>query len=122
MGKPKGFTAHKTTVAECRQYVERKTPFTTTNGQLFGMWCASGVYAVFSYGQHWPLFIFEPETKQWFANEDKYGTTTSKHYGKAHPYYQGVPHYLTCEQMKQLVANGYTQLVAWRLVSGEKVA
>jgi hypothetical protein len=122
MGKINGVTATETTVANCRSFVERRVPFHTSNKQLFGYWCDSGVYAVFSYGQHWPLFIFEPTTSQWFANEDKYGTTTSKHYGKAHPFYQGVPTKLSCTAMKRLVATGYTQLVEWRLVSGEVAA
>jgi hypothetical protein len=122
MAKPKGFVAHKTTVSDCRRYVEDRKPFQTSNGQLFGMWCPSGVYAVFSYGQHWPLFVWEPKTKQWFANMDKYGTTTSKHHSKAHPFSTSTYH-LTCEQMKALVAHGYTQVVAWRLTgSEEKVA
>ena len=121
MGKINGVTAHETTVQGCRQYVERRVPFHTTNKQLFGYWTPSGVYAVFSYGQHWPLFVYEPTTSMLFANEDKYGTTTSKHYGKAYPFNANT-YKLSCTAMKQLVANGYTQLVAWRLVSGEKVA
>ena len=118
MGKINGVTAHETTVGECRQYVDRRVPFHTTNKQLFGYWCASGVYAVFSYGQHWPLFVYEPTTCKWFANEDKYGTTTSKHYGKAHPFATPTTK-LSCTAMKKLVAVGYTALVEWRLVSGE---
>ena len=114
MGKINGVTAHETTVSECRQYVERRVPFHTTNKQLFGYWCTSGVYAVFSYGQHWPLFVYEPTTSKWFANEDKYGTTTSKHYGKAHPFHV-TPTKLSCTAMKRLVAEGYTTLVEWRL-------
>lgn len=118
MGKINGVTAHETTVGECRQYVDRRVPFHTTNKQLFGYWCTSGVYAVFSYGQHWPLFVYEPKTTSWFANEDKYGTTTSKHYGKAHPFATPTTK-LSCTAMKKLVAVGYTALVEWRLVSGE---
>jgi hypothetical protein len=118
MGKINGVTAHETTVGECRQYVDRRVPFHTTNKQLFGYWAPSGVYAVFSYGQHWPLFVYEPKTTSWFANEDKYGTTTSKHYGKAHPFATPTTK-LSCTAMKKLVAVGYTALVEWRLVSGE---
>ena len=127
MGKINGVTATETTVGSCRQYVERRVPFHTSNKQLFGYWTHNNtdptntVYAVFSYGQHWPLFVYDPKTNQWFANEDKYGTTTSKHYSKAHPYGVDI-HHLSCAAMKQLVANGYTQLVAWRLTEGEKVA
>jgi hypothetical protein len=118
MGTINGVTAHETTVGECRQYVERRVPFHTTNKQLFGYWCTSGVYAVFSYGQHWPLFVYEPTTSRWFANEDKYGTTTSKHYGKAHPFHV-TPIHLSCTAMKKLVAAGYTALAEWRITDND---
>ena len=114
MGKVNGVTAHEATVQTCRSYVERRVPFHTSNKQLFGYWTPSGVYAVFSYGQHWPLFVYEPTTHNWFANEDKYGTTTSKHYSKAHPF-NTKPIHLSCAAMQQLVAGGYTKLVEWRL-------
>lgn len=116
MGKINGVTAFETTVSECRHYVERRVPFHTSNKQLFGYWCDSGVYACFSYGQHWPLFIYEPTTHQWFGNEDKYGTTTSKHYSKAYPFTAPHVRKLSCEGMKLLVKDGYTRLVEWRLI------
>ena len=121
MGKINGVTAHETTVQSCRTFVERRVPFHTSNKQLFGYWCDSGVYACFSYGQHWPLFIYEPTTNKWFANEDKYGTTTSKHYSKAHPFHT-TPTKLSCTAMKTLVAVGYEQLVVWRLAGNEIAA
>lgn len=114
-------TAHETTVGSCRTFVERRVPFHTSNKQLFGYWTPSGVYAVFSYGQHWPLFVFVSEVNRWFANEDKYGTTTSKHYGKAHPFHI-TPTKLSCTAMKTLVAVGYEQLVVWRLAGNEIAA
>jgi hypothetical protein len=122
MGKINGVTAHETTVSECRSYVERRVPFHTSNKQLFGYWTSSGVYAVFSYGQHWPLFIYEPTTNKWFANEDMGGTTTSKHYSKAHPFNVPTPTKLSCTAMKTLVAVGYEQLVVWRLAGNEIAA
>lgn len=114
MGRINGVMAHKATVGSCRQFVERRSAFHTNNKQLFGYWTTSDVYAVFSYGQHWPLFVYEPKTSQWFANEDKYGITTSKHYTKAHPLVDVT--FLPCAGMKQLVAMGYTKLVEWRLL------
>jgi hypothetical protein len=116
MGKINGVTAHETTVGNCRSYVERMVPFHTSNKQLFGYWTPSGVYACFSYGQHWPLFIFEPKTARWYANEEKYGTTTSKHFSKAYPL-TSEPVNLSCTAMKKLVSEGYTALVEWRLAA-----
>lgn len=42
------------------------------------------VYAVFSYGEHFPIYAFR--AGQWFRNKDKYSVTTSKHQSQARPW------------------------------------
>lgn len=42
------------------------------------------VYAVFSYGHHFPLYVYRNGT--WYGNKDKYSPTTSKQAGQARPY------------------------------------
>lgn len=42
-------------------------------------------YVVFSYGQHFPMYVYDRETELWFANKDKYSPTTSCHMGQAQP-------------------------------------
>ena len=64
--------------AEMGDLVYGKTPFTNNNGTCYGEWRGS-LYAVFSYGEHWPLFIYDSRTKQWFENQGKYSSTTSRH-------------------------------------------
>ena len=43
------------------------------------------LYVVYSYGSHYPLFIYHYGTDTWFENEDRYSVTTSKHRSQAHP-------------------------------------
>jgi hypothetical protein len=74
--------AIKTSGQKARQYVQSKTPFTNHNGQLYGQWVRD-TYIVYSYGEHWPLFIWDGA--QWYENEDKYSPTTSKHRSQTHP-------------------------------------
>lgn len=38
----------------------------------------AGIYVVYSYGSHYPMFIYDLETDQWFINGDRYSVTTSK--------------------------------------------
>ena len=57
----------------------------------------NGQYVVYSYGEHWPLFIYDPRNNTWFENADKYGCTTSKHHGQAHPHCETVK--LFCKAM-----------------------
>jgi hypothetical protein len=67
------------------QLAYHQTPFVTHNNTLFGEWVTPWLYVVFSYGQHWPLFVFEKIGGTWMVNEDKFSRTTSKHRGQAHP-------------------------------------
>jgi len=48
----------------------------------FGEWI-DGIYAVFSYGYHWPLFAYIDGT--WYENQERYSPTTSKHRSQLHP-------------------------------------
>lgn len=95
------------------EFAAQRLPFTGSN--LFGQVIdeTHDVYAVFSYGHHFPLYVWVKD--RWFANTDSRSQSTSRHYSQARP----VPHYqltpLNTEQMKVLVRDGYTGLVALRL-------
>lgn len=57
--------------------------FKNTNGTLFGRWETPTLYVVYSYGEHWPLFLWHHEA--WACNTDRYSPTTSRHFSQAHP-------------------------------------
>ena len=63
-------------------FVIDREEFKTNNGTLYGVHI-DNKYVVFSYGQHFPLFIYVDG--RWFENSDKYSVTTSKHHSYAHP-------------------------------------
>ena len=70
-------------------------------GNVFAVdYPTTGYYVVFSYGLHWPLFIYDYAKKQWYGNSDKCSATTSRHYSKLNP---GNVLPLSCEEMKGLV-------------------
>ena len=71
------------------------------SGNAFALnYHATGYYVIYSYGTHWPLYIYDYNTQQWYGNSDKYTRTTSKHYSKLNP---GNVLPLSCEEMKGLV-------------------
>jgi hypothetical protein len=72
-------------------------------------------YVVYSYGTHWPLFIYT--CGQWFENEDRYSVTTSKHRTQAHPGYSTKK--LTAQWMVRLAEEGYSALARARVIEGE---
>lgn len=101
-----------------RPYVKARTPFKNSNGQLYANWIGepesnTGRYTVYSYGPHWPLFVYVPKVNTWFENKEKYGPTTSKHRTFTHPHCETV--LLTLEQIKLLDRLGYTSLINDRL-------
>jgi hypothetical protein len=108
---------------DARKFVQRQHPFQGNNiFAEFGtvnhptgengpeMW-----YAVYSYGAHWPLFVYANDT--WFENENRYGTTTSKHRTQCHPHCSTV--LLSGEWMKRLARGGYAAIAKERILQGE---
>ena len=99
-----------------RQYVQQKLNFTNSSGSFFAVHSYSlRQYAVYSYGPHWPLFIYSAITKTWYENADRYGRTTSKHRMQAHPLTDTIE--LTQEQMKLLDQHGPVALTKQRLTA-----
>jgi len=74
----------RTTNRNARDYVRNGVPFQNSNGQLFGRWETAKLFVVYSYGEHWPLFVWDDGI--WLENEDKCSPTTSRHHTQAHPH------------------------------------
>ena len=99
-----------------RQYVQQKVNFTNSSGSFYAVHSYSlRQYVVYSYGPHWPLFIYSAITKTWYENTDRYGTTTSKHHGQAHPLTDTIG--LCCADMKLLDQHGPMALTKHRLTA-----
>lgn len=75
----------------------------------------SDLYIVYSYGEHFPMYIAETDvetkTTRWYGNTDKWSQSTSRHQSQAHPPYdiQTVP--MNTEQMKLIARGGLMELV-----------
>lgn len=115
MTKPKRINGR-----HARSYVQRTEPFRNSNGQLYAEWIDpshsednNSRYVVYSYGPHWPLFIYVPEINTWFENSERHSMTTSKHRTHTHPYCPTV--LLTLKQMMVLDRLGYSSLIFDRL-------
>ena len=107
---------------DARKFVQKQHPFEGNNlyaqfhtmknddGTHTGHW-----YAVYSYGDHWPLFVHADDT--WFENEDRHGVTTSKHRTQAHPHCHTV--LLSKAWMIRLARGGYNAIAKERILTGE---
>lgn len=87
-----------TTGQRCRIYVQERLPFHNSNRQLFGR-NERGLYVVYSYGEHWPLFIYDGA--QWLENKERASVTTSKHRSQAHPLQTTT--LATCAEMRAII-------------------
>jgi len=106
-----------------RPYVQRKEAFHNSNGQLYANWYGldglenpNARYVVYSYGSHWPLFIYVPQVYTWFENNEKFGPTTSKHRTFTHPHCDTIK--LKLEDIKKLAVYGYSKFITDRLTNG----
>jgi len=68
---------------QARKHVQACEPFKANN--IFAEWVYPNKYVVYSYGKHFPLFVFDADSNVWAENEDKYSVTTSKHRTQSHP-------------------------------------
>ena len=100
---------------DVRSYVNARDEFKTNNGTIFATTNRrTGLYVVFSYGHHFPMYAYDPDAQQWFGNLDKYSSTTSRHQNHARP--DADIHWLDTDDMSQLFSKGsYTAYVAWRM-------
>jgi hypothetical protein len=43
------------------------------------------LYVIYSYGSHFPMYVWDETAKIWLGNSDKYSRTTSTHQSKYRP-------------------------------------
>ena len=73
----------KVSNTKARQKVMNRQEFIGSN--TCGKWTLTNYYVVYSYGEHFPLFVWCPNTTNWYVNTDKYSTSTSRHKSKLSP-------------------------------------
>ena len=71
------------------------------------------VYVVFSYGRHFPMWIYDHNTNQWYGNKDKFSRTTSKQQGQSRP--DRIDLWFDTDMMKRIADHGYNKAVAFRM-------
>lgn len=107
---------------DARSFVQRCHPFEGSN--LYGSYyCVNpssakpgdSGYVVYSYGEHWPLFICVhlDGRDRWFENRDRATRTTSRHHSQVHPHCETT--LLEVDDMRLLRRRGFEALVIKQL-------
>ena len=91
----------RTSNSKARQYVEELLPFkgsntfSEDNGDL---------YIVYSYGYHFPMFVYSRYEDLWFENSGKYSSSTSKQQWQLRPGVETIK--LGTKELKEIINNG----------------
>ncbi len=105
---------------DARQYVLQRKPFDGSNLYARQRTLVTDDdtvtwYIVYSYGEHYPMFIHI--NGHWFENDYGYSRTTNKHRSQCYPH--GADTFpLSTQWMKVLAEQGYVALAKMRVTEG----
>lgn len=88
--------------SKARDFVNRAEEFQGSN--TFGK-DYDDIYVVYSYGHHFPMYIYDKGQDRWIGNTDKYSQSTTRHQSLLHPS-DNVEKWYGTESMKGIVACG----------------
>lgn len=95
----------RTSNRDARQYVQSRTTFCGSNIYAAN-YPARELYVVYSYGAHWPMWVYSHAHKVWIGNKDKPpSASTSRHTNQTHPL-TDVAAYLPVHQLHILIDFG----------------
>lgn len=103
---------------QARALVQRKEHF--DGAHVFARWqtkdsdnergCSKQtLYVVYSYGHHFPLFVYDADSNVWIENSSKYSNTTSKHRTQLHPLCDTIKR--TLDDVMMVTRNGICALL-----------
>jgi hypothetical protein len=79
----KGNHMQRISNSKARPVVNSMEEFKGSN--TFAVWENPVCYVVYSYGKHFPMYVFDVVADMWFGNYDKYSSSTSKHQSQLRP-------------------------------------
>jgi hypothetical protein len=96
--------------SKARQYVEKLEEFQGSN--MFGKWLDVGngrtetnlLYVVYSYGSHFPIYVWDSTEKKWIGNKDKYSRSTTRHQSQGRPSSVGI--WYDTDELKEVIWHG----------------
>ena len=91
----------KTTLNEMRAEVEGRRIF---EGNSVFSNSNDDFYTVYSYGYHFPMYVYDYAIGKWIGNNNKYSCTTSRHQSKCQP--NNVSFWMGTAEIKEMLDMG----------------
>lgn len=89
---------------KAKEYVNRLEEFQGSN--TFAEWSSMAednqVYIVYSYGHHFPMYIYDDKEKKWVGNKGKYSQSTARHQSLLRPS-GDIDLWLSTDEMHQVI-------------------
>jgi len=61
------------------------------------------IYVVYSYGRHFPMYVYDDQENKWIGNKDKYSKSTTRHQSQLRP--SEVDMWLDTDEIKEVIIN-----------------
>lgn len=98
------------------KYTAQHKQFSNHECSCYGRHILTG-YAVYSYGEHFPIYFWDKETNSWFGNSGKHSRSTTRHQTDAYP--AGVPReemtWVKKSDLNTIILDGAIGAVATRI-------
>ena len=97
---------------KARDYVNILEEFQGSN--MFAKWVGKVIdnettdhmlYVVYSYGSHFPMYVYDKTEDKWIGNKDKYSRSTTRHQSLARPSGEDIM-WLDTDEIKNVVWQG----------------
>ena len=79
--------------------------------------CNEDLYVVYSYGHHFPMYVYDYSTREWYENSEKYSPTTSKHQSQCRPRFEITREFNTEDLIDLINRGGLAEWVKWKAVA-----
>lgn len=83
-------------------YTTNREPFKGSN--TWGEWIKD-LYVVYSYGRHFPMYVWDEQLGMWFGNADKYSRSTTRQQSQLRPNTDRIE-YMDTDKLRELVSTG----------------
>lgn len=103
---------------ECAELIRAKESFRFNNvfAEFRDTYAPNRVpprYVVYSYGYHYPLYVYDYEACQWYGNATKSTPTTERHKRKFQPY--SIAQWVDTETLHRIALSGIVNATAERM-------